>query len=177
MVLVALEQSMIEKIKTYFWGILAFLFGGLLLVQTIRLELAQTEAERAIKSLDSKISFAQAELAEANIKAREKEQGLNTSASTTRKETNDKIRTLTTQRDNLLKRVLIAESKEASASYLPQSNSASCIGTASERSDRTELLGSIGTKDVEEASRADTIRVELLACYKHYEDAQKALSK
>lgn len=177
MVLVALEQTVIDSIKTYFWGGLAFVLGSLLVVQTIRLDIAQTEAEDAIEALANETSLAQAALAISNIAAREKEQGLNNSAGATRKETNEKIRTLTAQRDDLLKRVRIAESKAASAAHLSKSNPASCSGTASKGSDGAQLLGSLGSADVEEATRADTIRVQLLACYKHYEDAQKALSK
>lgn len=116
-------------------------------------------------------------LAVSTIAAREKETVLGSKAADTRKETNEQIRNLTAQRDALLKRVLNAELNAAAAGVVSKASSATFPGAVAKGGHGGELLGSLGQADVEEALRADSIRLQLAACYRQYEEARKALSQ
>lgn len=168
---------MIDTIKAYLGVALAILFGGLSIVQTVRLHDAQLEVADLRVELESEKATAANALAVSNIAARETEIGLGSKAANTRKETNDQIRNLTAQRDALLRRVLNAELEAAAAAVVSKASSATFPGGASKGSHGAELPGSLGQEDVEEALRADTIRLHLAACYRQYNEAKKALSQ
>lgn len=168
---------MIDTIKAYLAVALATVFGGLLIVQTVRLHDAQLEVAELQVEIESEKATAAHALAVSTIEARETEIALGSKASDTRKETNEQIRNLTVQRDALLKRVLNAELNAASAAVVSKATSTPIVGRAFKGSDGSELLGSLGQEDVEEALRADTIRLHLAACYRQYGEAKKALNQ
>lgn len=168
---------MIDTIKTYVLGALALVFGLLLMVQTFRLDNAQIELAEFEAEVASEKATAAHTLAVSTIEARETENALGSKASETRKETNDQIRNLMAQRDGLLKRVLNAELDSAAAAVVSKAATATFPGAVATGSTGGELLGSLGQEDVEEALRADTIRLQLVACYRQYEEARKALSQ
>lgn len=167
----------ITLIKTYLAVALATLFGGLLIVQTVRLHGAQLDVAELRVELESEKATAANALAVSTIAARETEVGLGSKAADTRKETNDQIRNITAQRDALLRRVLNAELEAAAAAVVSKATAASFPGRVAQGSDGAELFGSLGQEDVEEALRADTIRLQLAACYRQYNEAKKALSQ
>lgn len=168
---------MIDNAKAYLGLFLSVVFGVLLALQTVRLDLTQKDLAKAVDTLDQERAVAQAALTVSTIAARETELGLGVSAASTRKETNDQVEALSRQRDDLLKRLRNAESKAATAALVSKATSASCAGPAARVGDPAELPGTLGSEDVEEASRADTIRLHLVACYRQYDEARKALSK
>jgi hypothetical protein len=168
---------MIGTIKTYLGVALATLFGGLLIVQTVRLHDAQLDAAKVRTELANQKAQASNSLTISTIEARETEIVLGSKAADTRKETNEQIRNLTVQRDALLRRVLNSELNAASVAVVPKATTTPIVGKAAQGSDGRELLGSLGQEDVEEALRADTIRLQLAACYRQYDEAKKALSQ
>lgn len=167
----------ITLIKAYLAVALATVFGGLLIVQTVRLHGAQLEVAELQVEIESEKATAAHALAVSTIEARETEIALGSKAADTRKETNEQIRNLTAQRDALLKRVLNAELNAAAAGVVSKATSATFPGAVAKGSHGGELLGSLGQEDVEEALRADSIRLQLVACYRQYEAARKALSQ
>ena len=95
-------------------------------------------------------------------------------ATSTRKETNEKVQTASTQSADLLRRLRAAEAR-AIAAEQQASALATSLRQAAVRDDGAELPGQIGEEDVLEALRADTIRVHLLACYAQYDRAKAEL--
>lgn len=168
---------MVDAIKEYIGIALLVVAGGLLVAQTMRFQNSQLEiAKLKVEIADARAQTAIAVEA-ASASARKTEQGLNQSSATTRKETNEAIRNLTTQRDALLRRLLNAEANGASSAPLPKASAATDAGGVAQASPGTEFLGTFGSKDVEEALRADTIRLQLVACYRQYNEVRKALSQ
>ena len=154
-------------------GILLFLsiIGGLLNnssknkeIDSLKLTASQLEAKSARTSLN------------AQVEVRSTETELSNTAADIRKTTNEKINSLTSERDTLLHRVRSAEAT-ARKLQLSKATSTGANGQASEGSAGTELLATIGEQDVEEANRADTIRLHLEACYRQYDGAKEALSR
>lgn len=168
---------MIDNAKAYLGLFLSLVFGVLLALQTVRLDLTQKDLAKVSEALAQEHAVAQAALTVSTIAARETELGLGVSAASTRKETNDQVEALSRQRDDLLKRLRNAESKAATAALVSKATAASCAGPAARVGDSAELPATLGQADVEEASRADTIRLHLAACYRQYDEARKALSK
>ena len=168
---------MMENAKAFLGLILSLVFGSLLVLQTVRLDMAEHDLEKVTDTLNQERALAQAALTVSTIAARETELGLGVSAASTRKETNDQVEALSRQRDDLLKRLHNSESKAAAAAVVPKATATTCTGEAPRVSDPAELPATIGREDVEEASRADTIRLHLAACYRQYDEAKKALSQ
>lgn len=95
-----------------------------------------------------------------------------------RKQTDEKVRALVAQRDTLLRRLRLAELAQASGVKPPGLSCASpaaAAGQAAPGAGAAELPRPLGEQDVDEALRADTIRLNLLACYVQYERAEAAL--
>lgn len=167
---------MFDKIIAYGATAIALTLGVGLGVQTWRLHTAHIALAAEQVSISNVRTKAATDLANAQAKHREIEQGLNTSAAQTRKETNDQIRVLSAQRTSLLDRVRLAEAR-ATTSNMSQASATPSNGTVAGRIDGGELLGSFGTEDVEEATRAETIRLHLKACYALYNRSAEALSR
>ncbi len=165
-----------DKLKAYGFMALSGVLAVLLGLQTWRLHTAQIDLATNLVAIAGVRTKAATDLAESEKKARETESTLNESAAQTRKETNEKITDLTARSTSLLDRVRIAEAR-AATTKLSQASTTTSDGSVAGRSDGTELLGSLGTADVEEATRAETIRLHLKACYADYNRVAKALSK
>ena len=167
---------MFDKIFAYGATAIALILGVGLGVQTWRLHTAQITLAAEQVSIANVRTKAATDLAAAEKKTRETESALNQVASDTRKETNEKITVLTARSTSLLDRVRLAEAR-AATSNMSQASATPSNGTVAGRIDGGELLGSFGTEDVEEATRAETIRLHLKACYALYNRSAEALSK
>lgn len=110
----------------------------------------------------------------AHVEVRSTETVLSVDVAKERNNLNEKIQSLTSERNALLKRVRNAEANLATA-RLSKDATVTSTGSVAESSDGTELLNTIGEEDVEEASRADTIREHLLSCYRYVDRAEAAL--
>jgi Na+-transporting methylmalonyl-CoA/oxaloacetate decarboxylase gamma subunit len=111
-------------------------------------------------------------LAAAQARVRDLESSLATTAATIRRETNEELTTLASQRDSLANRVRLAEAR----ARVPSSPAGATDVPAGPVDPQPLVLGSLGTADVDEAYRADTIRLELMACYAQYERVEAALN-
>jgi len=152
-----------------------FLLAGfgyqLLQLKNARIEVAETK-----QALSDERSRAAAKLADAQAEIRQAEQKINSSVLEVRRETNEKVLSLVAQRNDLLKRVRLAEARVATNALVPRTTADSGTRETPSGDNQPELLGSIGTKDVEEAGRADLIRNQLIACYKQYDSVFEALN-
>lgn len=174
----------LDKLKAYGWMAAAIALSVLLATQTLRLHTSQL-AHAAVKTQLSDTNSAYAEertkaatsLVAAHDAARTAEAGLGAAASEIRKETNDQVSALVTQRDSLRKRVRLAEARAAAAAIMPQAAAVAPARQAPSGVPRAELLAPIGEEDVVEADRADTIRLHLAACYRQYDKAREALNQ
>lgn len=90
---------------------------------------------------------------------------------------NEKINDLGTRAARLAQRVRSAEAAAATAKLMSSSAKNAGNPEASSLGDGAELLRQIGTTDVEEAQRADTIRVALLSCYAAADDYRNQTTK
>ena len=165
-----------DKLKAYGFMVLAGALAVLLGLQTWRLHTAQIDLATNLVAIADVRTKAATDLTAAEKKTRDTESTLNQAASDTRKETNEKITVLTTRSSSLLDRVRLAEAR-AATTKLSQASTTPSDGTVAGRSDGGELLGSFGTEDVAEATRAETIRFHLKACYALYNRSAEALKQ
>jgi hypothetical protein len=165
-----------DAVKAFVWLVMAVLMGLVSVFQTYRLGAAKDAAAQATLELSEARRVAQEELAKAQSQVRKVEEDLQTKAAEVRKETHDQISALGAQRDALLVRVRRAEAATTAPVRMPEASSFTCTGTLAPGDSGAELLGSIGQEDVEEASRADLLRIHLKSCYEHYENARKLLN-
>ena len=165
-----------DKIKAYGFQALCMVLLILLTVQTLRLHHSQIQEAEATTTLANERSVAASALVKREADTRVTENGLSTGASETRKVTYDQVTNLTNQRDALLKRVRNAEAN-ANKSSVSKACTTTSTGQALDKDVGGELLARIGEKDVDEAIRADTLRLHLKACYLQYDAAREALSK
>lgn len=154
--------------------LVALVLVSLLGFQTWRLGQAQLEIAELQSQYASEKAAAMERLALANKKARDVEEGLNEKVALQERIGNEKIHAISVQRDALVVRVrrakAAAHTRVSKATADPADDPSGRVG------DAAELSGSLGVEDVEEAARADTIRVELLTCYAQYEAARLALN-
>lgn len=168
---------MIDLIKSHISQGIAVVLLVLLGVQSWRLHDTQLElAETKIK-LSSEQAKAAKALAMTEKAHRAVEQSLQDTAAQTRKEANHAVSVAVTERDSLLKRLRDAEAKLAQHRRVSEASPASIAGSGIKRDAGTELPATLGEEDVEEAYRADILRIELLSCYEHYERARQALKE
>jgi hypothetical protein len=111
-------------------------------------------------------------LAEAQARIRDLESSLTTTAATIRKETNAELVSIAAQRDALATRVRLAEAR----ARLPSTPAGPPDAAAGPINPEPLVLATIGTADVDEAHRADTIRLELMACYAQYARVEAAFN-
>ena len=168
---------MFSQLKTFgFVAVLAAL-GSLCVVQTAKLHGVRLElAEHLTRATEERAASA-AKLADAQGKMRQTEQKLHTTASEIRKESNEKVQSLTAQRNDLLRRVRLAEARAATNSIVSRTTADSGARETLPGDSQPEFLGSLGTADVEEAGRAEIIRTQLLACYKQYDSVRESLNQ
>lgn len=165
----------LTKAKFYGASVLAIIFAAGTAVQSWRLHSTETDLAKAEATLAQERAVSAANLAQAQQDLRTAEAKLTASATRARKEKHEAVRSLTNQRDILLDRLRIAEANARAGVSGATPNSGD--GQATGDDNGAELPGSIGEEDVREATRADEIRLNLLACYKQYEEVRKALAK
>lgn len=163
-----------DKLKAYGFQALSLVLLVLLGIQSFRLSSSELESAAA------KAEFAQVQkeqalkLANATAAARSAEAGLQASAAQTRKQTNDQVLSLSSQRDALLERLRLAQARLADPA-LSGTAAAAGPGEGVPGAAGTLVPAALGAADVREAERAETLRLHLASCYAQYERAQAAL--
>lgn len=168
---------MFSRLRLFVFIVALATLGSLYAIQTVKLHGVQLQLARVnIQAADERAASA-AKLADAQGKLRQIEQNLNTTAFEIRKESNEKVQSLVAQRDALLRRVRLAEAGAATSALVSRITTDPGNRETLSGDTQSELLGSLGTADVEEAVRAEIIRTELLACYKQYDSVRKSLNQ
>lgn len=111
-------------------------------------------------------------------KLREMEADLARQAASLRESTDEKLRVLAAQRDDVARRLRIAEAARSGGQREPGVSGSAAdpsAGSLAFGSSVSQLPGSIGEPDVDEAYRADVLRLHLLACYSQYQRVEEAL--
>lgn len=117
-------------------------------------------------------------LAKAYEETRQKEATLVAKVATIQEEKDAEITVLARQRDDLRKRLRTAAASAGTGSVeVSAATSRPPSAEAVKRNDGTELLGALGYDLVTEAYRADTIRLQLQACERQYEEVRAAQNK
>lgn len=147
--------------------VLGFAFFGVV-------QIKNAEITGLISERDKLITESQVKLAQDTVKVRSTETALVTASMDTTKELNAEIKTLTRRRNALLDSLRIAKN---TANYveLSPTTAATGNGEATTGNYGSQLPATIGVEDVEEAERADTIRLHLAKCYTDYYRAKDAL--
>lgn len=121
---------------------------------------------------DKERLHAQEQLALVVQNNRQAEQHLQAVADQERINANEKISNASRRADSLAVRVRNAEAAAATAKLVSATTKTTCSGQAAAGSDGAELLRPLGIEDVQEAERADKIRISLGACYAQYDAAR-----
>lgn len=134
--------------------------------------------EAKINQLQTEISKLKEEAALEAIKQvetiRKVEQSLQEDAAVFRKETNDKVTAMSSERNRLLKRLRNYEARQSNTG-MSESPSTTEAGEIASGDPLGEFLNQLGEEDVHEAVRAETIRLHLIQCYANYDRAEAAL--
>lgn len=167
----------LDKIQKYGFMVLSAALGALLLAQTVRLHGSQLAEAKAITTLANERAESNATALAKQERVRNAERSLFNDSSESRKQINDQVRVLSARNASLLERVRLAEERSSTGrANLPSTASTTGTGQAGTGDSGAELLGSLGTADVQEASRADLIRLHLASCYRDYDRARETLS-
>ena len=150
---------------------------GLLGLQTWRLHTTTITMATERVAIANERAQASAERMKMESGIRVVENSLQVAAAQTRKESNAALQTINTDRDRLVNRLRSAEANAATSKLVSKLPSDSSAGQAITGNNGAEFPATIGEQDVQEASRADTIRVELNSCYSQYDKAAESLRK
>ncbi|XVJ69957.1 MAG: hypothetical protein HEQ39_10070 [Rhizobacter sp.] len=150
------------------------MFAVLLGVQTLRLSNEQAAHAKTVAACATAKQDAAEKLATETAKARKTEQQLQIKINQDRRQADEAIEALTRQRNAL--RAERLRNNAANAAKLPAPSESAGAAQAGPDPDGTELSGSTGSAEEDEALRADIIRIELKSCYSAYERATKVLS-
>ena len=171
-----------DKLKA--WGALigCAILAVLLVLQTLALHKAERRADKAEAALateradwaDERANAATA-LAFATTQARAKEQALTAAAHQSEEIKNAEIATLAARAADLRRRLRNAEASAATARLLPGAAAVASTSEVEPGSNIAGFSGELGSRLISEAERGEKIRISLLACYKQYDDARKAL--
>ncbi len=148
---------------------------------SVKLELEKAKVAMAEQeaAYESARANAAETLAAAQARARQAEQDTIKVAATIREESNAQILAANAVADSLRERVRNARAeaftRTYSAAVMPRSTTVAAAPETPVVSDEPVVLGTIGEQDVDEAERAETIRVELLGCYRQYDEARSRL--
>ena len=134
---------------------------------------AERRADKAELTLSQDREAAATANAQLVQKARETEQSLTRQAETIKEETHAQITALDARAAALARRLRDAA---ATSRLVPTTPAVASDGEAAAVCDGGGLSGKFGSHLISEAERGEKIRISLLACYKQYEDARKALS-
>lgn len=118
------------------------------------------------------VATAQSEASATAAKYRAKEQALQVALDTQRKSSNETIAQLASQRDTL--KLWLASANPTDSTRASSATSVARVAAATTRGDVTLVPSEVGSL-IDEAFRADQIRVELLGCYAAYDNARSAL--
>jgi hypothetical protein len=164
-------------------GALALVLALALAWQTYRLhgaQIAMLEATNALANgqaawADERANAATA-LAVATTKARETEQQLTAQAEKAEHEKQTQLAAVSARADALRVRLRNAEANAATARLLSGAGAIASTSEVEPGSNIAGFSGELGSRLVSEAERGEKIRISLLACYRQYEDARKAVS-
>ena len=160
-----------NRILTYILAGVLILCAGLLVIQTVRL----FQAQRTVLQYEKLQLDATTAAAVARSEVRSTEAGLKAAYEVNRRALNDQVKTLSHTRDILYKRLRVAETNTpcqvSSAASHPDA------GTAPQRGVESELHGPVVPTELDEAYRADLIRVHLLNCQTQYEQVREMLKR
>jgi len=115
-------------------------------------------------------------LAAATTRARETEQHLAEQAEKAEHEKQTQIAAVSARADDLRKRLRNAEASAATARLVSKASAVASTSEVEPGSNIAGFSGELGSRLVSEAERGEKIRISLLACYRQYEDARKAVS-
>ena len=133
---------------------------------TLEKERAGWQGERAI---------AAEALAQATAKNRETEQQLTAQSEKAEHEKQTQIAAVSARADDLRRRLRNAEASAATARLVSKASAVASTSEVAGVDHFPVLFGPLGEQLVSEAERGEKIRISLLACYKQYDDARKAL--
>lgn len=162
----------LDRLRAWGFAALALALLALLALQTWRLHAAQLAHQVLIAQHAAQIADQQRQLAEATARARNTEQHLVTQAAKSEELKNAEIATARATADTLRRRLRDAA---ATASLVSATATATGLADPAAGGDRSEFPEELGSRLISEAERGEKIRIALLACYKQYEDARKAL--
>lgn len=171
-----------DKLLSYVAGALCLVLAAALFFTYGALHKAERRADKAEVALatertawaDERTKAATA-LAFATTKAREKEQALAAAAHQSEEIKNAEIATLATRAADLRKRLRNAEASAATARLVSKASAVASTSEVAAVCHGSELSGQFGEQLVSEAERGEKIRISLLACYRQYDDARKAM--
>lgn len=146
--------------------------------QSVTVELEKTRTAAAEREAEYQVERAKtaAQLASANEAVSELQTAWTTTMHDERNRTDETIRHLHRTADDLRLRLRSAEEvRRATVTVAHESAGAASDEETSRRSAAAVVPGEAGVDFVSEALRADTIRVELMACYADYDRVRDAL--
>ncbi|HEV6964631.1 MAG TPA: hypothetical protein VK305_04385 [Roseateles sp.] len=147
--------------------VLAALLGW----QTVRLSDEQAAHAKTHLACEAGKRQAADQLAALTADARRKENDLRAAADNTRRKSDEAIAAIARQRDAIAQR--LRNQAKPAAAQLPGAPAPAGAEEVAPRGDGPELPGPIRA-GLDEAARAEVIRVELLGCYEAYDAAQKS---
>ena len=163
-------------------GALALVLALALAWQTYRLHGAEMSALRASNDLANgqaawadERAIAAEKLVQATAKNRETEQQLTAQAEKAEHEKQTQIAAVSARADDLRRRLRNAEASAATARLVSKASAVASTSEVAGVDHFPVLFGPLGEQLVSEAERGEKIRISLLACYKQYDDARKAL--
>lgn len=149
-------------------------------LQTLRLSNERTAHERTRTQMAEARTGHETErrvlaekLSELTNKAKEAEFALAEQAAQERKALNEQITSLSAARRDLERRLRVQSANAATAALMPSTSPPAEPGQAARVDDAAELSPAVG-RLLDEAQRADSLRLALLSCYRTY-DAAKAM--
>lgn len=172
---------MIAQGKAILLGVILVAAVGL--VQELRVQSLKTELAEAKTALVTQeklhvetVAEQQANLLTAQEAARSAEQALQDYVNTEGRKKDDQVKAANAVAADMSKRLRLAteEARKLAAQIREGSKTAGTEGTVA-RSDDTLVPATIGQEDVDEAIRADDIRLSLLECYNVYRKARKTI--
>ena len=125
-------------------------------------------------------NYRQAAITQSLIKqteTRDKEYALAWESAQRRTQTNEATKALHDHVAVLQQRLRNAEARSITVVRVPVTPTITGPSTIARQPDQPVVLATIGSEDVDEAHRADTIRIEYLACKSQYDAVREELSK
>lgn len=172
-----MPYNFMDKVLKYLAVTLFLLTAGIAIVQTVRLHTAELDKADAEIALATARQQAADKRTQYQAQVRQVDNSLQASADQTREQINEATQSIAAQRDALLERVRLAEAaKRQLLAAVSKATSAPSDAEAVPVGSGTQLLATIGSADVDEAARAERVRVALVGCYKDYETARAELA-